>query len=139
MSVEIDIRYEGNLHCRAVHGPSGEAIETDAPVDNGGRGEAFSPTDLVATGLGTCIMTIMGLAAKRRGFDLSGTHIRAVKDMAADPVRRIGQLSLKITLPQGLSLTPDDRAALEAAVHQCPVRQSLNPNVQVKTEIIWPA
>lgn len=84
-------------------------------------------------------MTIMGLVAKRRGFDLLGTHIRVVKDMAADPMRRIGQLTLIITLPPELSLTPDDRAALKEAVHGCPVSQSLNPGVQVKTDIVWPA
>ena len=85
MAVTIDISYLGDLHCEATHGPSGARLETDAPVDNEGRGETFSPTDLAATGLGTCLVTIMGIVAKRHGWDLTGTRVRVVKEMTADP------------------------------------------------------
>jgi putative redox protein len=138
MSVEIDIRYDGDLRCSAVHGPSGSTIITDAPTDNGGKGAAFSPTDLVGTALGTCIMTIMGLVAKRHGWDLTGTTVHVVKDMVHTPVRRIGKLSVKITLPPGLHLSAQDREKLENAGELCPVKQSLHPDVQTWIEFVYP-
>jgi hypothetical protein len=85
MAVEVDITYEGWLQRTASHGPSGNTITTDAPVDNGGRGEAFSPTDLVAAALGTCIITVMALVAQRSGSDLKGTHIHVIKEMTFGP------------------------------------------------------
>ena len=93
MAVTIDVEYVGDLHCEAVHGPSGIRLMTDAPVDNGGKGEAFSPTDLAATALGTCLVTIMGIVAQRHGWDLTGTRVRVVKEMTAVPMRRIGALT----------------------------------------------
>ena len=89
--VTVEILYEGELHCRATHGPSQDVIPTDAPLDNQGRGEAFSPTDLVGTAMGTCILTIMGIAARERGLDMEGATASVVKHMVADPVRRIGR------------------------------------------------
>ena|SRR3989338_8942257 len=138
MSVEIDVRYEGKLRCTSVHKPSGTELTTDAPKDNGGRGEAFSPTDLVATALGTCVLTIMGLAAEKRGLELAGTTVRVVKEMATSPTRRIGRLSVLVIFPKGLKLSGADRAVLEKAVQSCPVRQSLHPNVQIQEEFIQP-
>ncbi|MCX7047373.1 MAG: OsmC family protein [Candidatus Sumerlaeota bacterium] len=138
MSVEIDIRYEGDLHCSAQHGPSGKTLITDAPVDNGGKGDAFSPTDLVATSLGVCVLTIMGIVAKRNDWDIRGTRCHVVKDMAAAPTRRIGSLTAIITLPKGLVLGAADRAKLENAVNICPVKQSLHPDVAVKIEYVYP-
>ncbi|MBP1636152.1 MAG: OsmC-like protein [Acidobacteria bacterium] len=136
MPVTIDIRYLGDLHCAATHGPSGSRLTTDAPVDNGGKGELFSPTDLVATALGTCLSTVMGLLARRTGLDLSGTTVQVEKHMTADPVRRIGALEAVITFPR--SFGPDDRARLERTAHTCPVRQSLHPDVTVRMRFVYP-
>ena len=129
MAVEMEIIYEGDLRTRARHGPSGQEITTDAPVDNGGKGSAFSPTDLVGAALGACMLTIMGLVAQRSGIDLRGTRVRVTKEMASAPVRRIKRLGVVLTLPPGLKLSPEDRARLENAAHTCPVKQSLHPDV----------
>ena len=126
--VEIDIEYEGDLHCRARHGPSAAEIVTDAPVDNEGRGEAFSPTDLLATSLGVCMMTVMGIHARRKGIDLKGTRVQVIKEMVADPVRRIGRLTVTFDLPARLDA--EQRAGLEAAACTCPVCHSLHPDVK---------
>lgn len=136
MAVEIDIAYEGQLYCGAVHGPSGAQLRTTAPVDNGGTGDKFSPTDLVATALGTCMLTIMGIVAQRTGLELTGTKVKVVKEMTAVPVRRIGRLGVTITLPPGLVLSEKDRASLEDAANRCPVKQSLHPDVVVEAEFI---
>jgi putative redox protein len=131
VAVTIDVEYLGDLHCDAVHGPSGNRLATDAPIDNGGKGEAFSPTDLAATALGACLMTIMGLVAKRHGWDLTGSRVRVIKEMAAVPLRRIGALNVTITVPAGRVASASDRALLERAADTCPVRQSLHPDVKV--------
>lgn len=138
MSVEMDIEYKGGLVCEAVHGPSGNTLITDAPVDNGGKGSAFSPTDLVGTALGTCIVTIMGLVAKRQGLDIDGTRVRVVKEMAAKPDRRIGALTVTVTIPQGKPVGAEDRIRLENGAKTCPVKQSLHPDVQVNVEFVYP-
>ena len=138
MSVEIDIRYDGGLRCTAVHAPSGNTLLTDAPTDNGGQGAAFSPTDLVATALGSCILTIMGLVAQRHDWDLTGTNVHIIKDMAAAPLRRIGKLTVTITLPPGQRWSPEDRQRLERAAELCPVKQSLHPDVQTLIEFRYP-
>jgi putative redox protein len=131
MAVAIDIRYLGDLHCEATHGPSGRQLATDAPTDNGGKGEAFSPTDLVATAIGTCMMTVIGLVAKRDGLDLSGTRVRVLKEMTALPLRRIGALTVTIAFPPGRVASLDDRQKLERTAKTCPVLQSLHPDVRV--------
>src|SRR5512147_194986 len=131
MAVTIDIQYTGDLHCRATHGPSGQQFTTDAPTDNGGKGAAFSPTDLVATALGACLTTVMALAANRLGVDLDGTKVRVVKEMTANPVRRIGALTATVTLPPGRRLSAEDRLILERTANTCPVKQSLHPDVRV--------
>lgn len=137
MAVTIDISYLGDLHCEATHGPSGTRIETDAPVDNAGRGETFSPTDLAATGLGTCLVTIMGIAARRHGWDLTGTRVRVVKEMTAVPIRRIGALTVTISVPAGRITSAADRRLLERAADTCPVRQSLHADVKVTMAFEW--
>jgi putative redox protein len=136
MAVSIDIVYEGSLHCSCVHGPSGTTIATDAPLDNGGNGEAFSPTDLVATALGSCILTIMGLYANRTGLNLEGTKMTVVKEMATRPIRRIGSLKITIAYPEGIYLSDQHREKLAAAVESCPVKQSLHPDIEVTVEFI---
>jgi len=119
----ITCRYGGQLRCQAVHGPSGSLLTTDAPVDNQGRGEAFSPTDLVATALATCILTILGITAERHGLDLEGTEARVEKGMSSRGPRRIAELTVWIQLPSHLS--GEQRQLLQRAGEACPVKQSL--------------
>lgn len=134
MPVEIEIEYNGNLRSTATHKQSGTTIVTDAPLDNGGKGEKFSPTDLVATALGTCAMTIMGLVAERSNIDLRGTKINVLKEMVAKPARRVGKIIMTICFPKGLKLSDVDRARLEKAADSCPVRESLHPDVDIETK-----
>jgi len=133
--VEITARYEGDLRCSAVHGPSKSTILTDAPVDNHGRGEAFSPTDLVAAALPACMMTIMGIYAGRHGVDLKGMTARTEKVMTSEGPRRIKSLRTTIMVPLG----PDSahRTALENAAHTCPVHKSLHPDIDAPIEFVW--
>ena len=128
--VTISLEYLGGLRTRAVHGPSGTALVMDAPVDNHGKGESFSPTDLVATGLAGCILTVIGIVAQRHQLDLTGTTARVVKEMVMDGPRRIARLTLDVNLPA--TLGEGDRRRLEHAGHTCPVHRSLHPDVEVK-------
>lgn len=125
--VEIQISYIGQLRCQATHGPSGTTLVTDAPVDNMGKGESFSPTDLVATALGTCMLTIMGIYSQRHNIDISGTTVRVTKEMAAAPTRRIGTLTVDIHVPHALG--PEEQDRLRRAAETCPVHKSLHPDV----------
>jgi putative redox protein len=133
--VAIELEYEGELHCKAVHAPSGTALATDAPKDNQGRGESFSPTDLVATALGSCILTVMGIMARTLAVDLKGTTATVEKEMANAPVRMIGSLSVKIHVPHEISM--ENRVKLERAAHTCPVHRSLHPDIQKPIEFVW--
>lgn len=137
MTVEIRIEYQGRLRCRAVHGPSGAVLHTDAPVDNHGRGESFSPTDLVATALGTCMLTIMGIVAELDGWSLEDARVRVRKHMVADPLRRIGRLEVEVAVPRDPG--PRGRRVLERAARTCPVHQSLGRDVQVDLAFCWGA
>ena len=139
--VRIDIDYEGELHCRARHGPSGRLLETDAPVDNHGKGESFSPTDLLATGLGTCMATTMGIVAKRNGWDLTGMTVSVEKVMSNDPPRRVARLETTLMVPSSRAVLLDEapRAELERTAHNCPVRLSLAPSVDVPVTFVWGA
>ncbi|MDA8746207.1 OsmC family protein [Rubripirellula amarantea] len=138
MSVEIHIAYAGTLRCDATHGPSGMSLHTDAPVDNGGNGASFSPTDLVATALGSCVMTIMGLVAARHELDLTGTKVHVTKEMIASPVRRIGSLRTRVTLPATVDLDDSMRKRLEEAARKCPVHQSLHPDIDAPIDFVYP-
>ena len=133
--VQIEMIYDGQLRTTATHGPSGNSVITDAPVDNHGRGESFSPTDLVATALGTCMATVMGIFAERHGIDLKGMRISVKKEMVQVPIRRIGKLSVEIHVP--LASDHPHRAALERTVHTCPVHQSLHPDVEKPVTFHW--
>ena len=135
MSVKIAVRYEGQLHCEAVHGPSGTKLATDAPVDNEGKGESFSPTDLVATALGACMATIMGIMAKRHGTQLDGMTVETVKEMSSDAPRRIVGLKSTVTVP--LPANHPHRKLLEAAALGCPVHHSLDPRIDKSVEFVW--
>ncbi|NCY23070.1 OsmC family peroxiredoxin [bacterium] len=133
--VKITVRYEGQLHCSAVHGPSGRKLETDAPVDNEGKGESFSPTDLVATALAACMATIMGIVAKRHALSLEGMEVVTTKEMSADTPRRIVALKSKITVP--LPGDHPQRKLLEAGALGCPVHHSLDARIDKSVEFIW--
>jgi len=133
--VKITGDYKGGLHCTAVHGPSGTAIDTDAPKDNQGRGEAFSPTDLVATALATCAVTTMAIVARRHGVELDGVKYEVTKEMTAAAPRRIERLTLNLWMPA--SAAKVDRAILEAAARGCPVARSLGADVQQVVEFHW--
>ena len=135
--VKIEVRYEGELRSLATHGPSGAQVATDAPLDNHGRGESFSPTDLVATALGTCMLTIMGLVAKRHGWDLRGAAVSVEKGMVNEPVRRIGSLAVVIRVPGDYDAKA--RKLLENAALTCPVHRSLHPDVQIPVSFEWDA
>lgn len=129
MSVHIECRYEGDLHCSAVHGPSGSRLSTDAPADNQGRAETFSPTDLVATAIGSCILTTMGIYARPRNIRLEGARAVVEKEMTKTPPRRIAKLSVRVSLPA--TLNDKARGALEQAARLCPVAASLHPDVEI--------
>jgi putative redox protein len=135
--VQIDIEYQGGLRCEAVHEPSGRRLTTDAPTDNRGQGESFSPTDLVATALGTCILTIMGITAEDQGWNLEGARARVEKRMVADPQRRISELEVVISIPRDPG--PEARAALEKAASACPVCHSLGQAVGHPVSWKWGA
>ena len=133
--VQISVDYLGDLRCKATHGPSGVSFQTDAPVDNHGRGEFFSPTDLVAVALGTCMATIMGIAAQRLQIDLKGMRIEVTKEMASAPQRRIARLTVVIDVP--LPESHPKKALLEQAGMNCPVHGSLHPDVEQKITFRW--
>ena len=121
-------RYAGHLRTEATHVASGTIIQTDAPIDNHGRGEAFSPTDLVSTALGACMMTIIGIVAERHQWNLVDSTFEIVKHMSTEPPRRIAQIDVTFRLPA--SLSPADRTLLERSAHTCPVTLSLHPDVK---------
>lgn len=133
--VEITTRYEGQLRCTATHGPSRDTLTTDAPKDNMGKGEAFSPTDLVATALATCVLTTMGIVAQRHNLDMTGATARVTKEMVSQPTRRIGRLAVYVTMPT--KLAEDDQKRLENAAHTCPVHKSLHPDVEAPITFTW--
>jgi putative redox protein len=133
--VQIDVEYQGNLRTQATHEPSHNTLLTDAPKDNQGKGEAFSPTDLVATALGTCMVTTMGILARRLQVDLAGTRVRVIKDMISTPSRRVGKLTVELHAPAAAPV--EHRAALENAALTCPVAKSIHPDVQMPVRIVW--
>ena len=133
--VTIQIEYQGDLHCKAVHGPSGTELTTDAPKDNQGRGESFSPTDLVTTALGSCILTVMGILARTLAVDITGTTATVEKEMTASPPRRISSLTVRIHVPHEIS--PENQTKFERAAHTCPVHKSLHPDVKAPIEFTW--
>ncbi|MEI7910898.1 MAG: OsmC family protein [Verrucomicrobiota bacterium] len=133
--VEINIDYEGELHCNAVHLPSGNRLVTDAPVDNNGRGEAFSPTDLVATAVGTCMATVLGIVARRKDIPLVGMTVKVRKFMSDDLPRRISCLEVDVNMP--LPSNHPERPVLEHAARSCPVYHSIHPDIEVVMNWHW--
>ncbi len=137
--VEVNITYQGDLHCSVVHQPSSGTLETDAPRDNHGRGESFSPTDLVAAALGSCMATIMGIVSRKQGYDIDGTTIRVVKEMTKELPRRIAKLAVTIDVASdaGAKLGKAARVELEHAANTCPVRLSILDAIDVPTSFVW--
>jgi putative redox protein len=130
MAVRIEIAYEGELQCSAVHGPSGDRLVTDAPVDNHGKGSHFSPTDLLATATGACLLTVMGIAARPRGLELSGARVSVDKHMSTGLRRYVQRLAIRVRMPRVLQ--PDDRDLLERTARACPVLASLGPDTSAE-------
>lgn len=129
--VRMTATYLGEKHCKVEHEPSKTLLDTDAPKDNQGRGESFSPTDLVATALGTCVLTTMAIMAEKDGVSLTGSRMSVEKVMSAAP-RKIASLKTVIELPT--SIPTDYREKLEASGNNCPVKRSLHPDVQADIE-----
>lgn len=131
---KMKVLYLGDLHTECTH-ESGVKIETDAPKDNMGRGEAFSPTDLFALSLGSCMITLMGIASKKLGIELKGTTVEVEKEMAAAGQRRIGKVIVRIR--SSILPNPPAREKLEKAALDCPVRLSLHPDIKVEVDFVW--
>jgi putative redox protein len=139
--VDIDVTYEGGLRCSSTHGPSSTALATDAPVDNHGKGESFSPTDLMATALGTCIATTMGIRARKTDRDLEGMRVHVKKIMTREGPRRIAELDVGVMVPAAVAARFDTtaRAELEHVANTCPVRLSLLDAIVVPVSFDWQA
>ncbi len=133
--VRIEIDYQGDLHCTSVHSPSKTELATDAPVDNQGRGESFSPTDLVATALGTCMLTTMGIVAKNLNVNIVGATATVDKEMTTTAPRKIDRLVSTVRMPHTVDAEIQQR--LENAANGCPVKRSLHPDVQAPIEFVW--
>ena len=135
----IHIDYLGELRTDCVHLQSGTHINTDAPTDNQGRGEAFSPTDLVANALGSCIITTMAIFARRDGIDLKGSELDVTKVMTSQPPRRIARIDIDLVLRAEVLPAEVTRTKLEAIAHACPVAISLHPDIIQAVNIRWEA
>ena len=133
--VKVKINYEGGLRCALEHEKSGKTFKTDAPVDNNGKGESFSPTDLCASALGSCIATIIGMQMEALGLDLSGMRIEVQKEMTADLPRRIAKLTTDVWLP--IELDDDQQWKVQIAAKNCPVHHSLNPEIEKPMTFHW--
>jgi len=130
------IIYTGNLRCKCTHIQSGTIIETDAPTDNRGKGEKFSPTDTLCVALATCIVTTMGIKAMDMGIELAGTSMEVTKHMLSEP-RRVGKVDVKLSFPKTLQLEEKDRIILQRTGDNCPVAKSLHPNLELNIEYHW--
>jgi putative redox protein len=133
--IEIKLTYEGDLHCSATHVPSGSVLVTDAPLDNNGRGEAFSPTDLVATALGSCMATVIGIVAKRKEIAVEGMTVVVRKFMSEDLPRRIQRFEIDLKLP--IPASHPDCKLLQSAANACPVHHSIHPEIDVVMDWTW--
>lgn len=133
----IHTTYIGDLRTEATHLQSGTSILTDAPTDNNGRGEAFSPTDLVAGALGSCMMTIMGIVAQRHDINLVGSNMDITKIMTAQLPRKIAKIEVQLTVVSATELSDADRQRLINAAHTCPVALSLHPDIEQVISFDW--
>lgn len=131
----MTVKYEGTLRCKVIHEPSGRVFQTDAPVDNNGKGEAASPTDLCAAALGSCMATIIGMHMEKLGHDLAGMRIEVNKEMSSYKPRRIIRLATEIWLP--LKLDDKQRRKVELAAKGCPVHHSLSSEIDKPIRFHW--
>jgi putative redox protein len=134
--VKVDVEYLGDLHCKATHGPSGHEILTDAPVDNQGKGEYFSPTDMAGTAMATCVVTIMGIIAQNHDIDIKGLKVSVSKEMMNEPYRRIKRLEIIFDFPK--KLNEKEFRLLSAAVDKCPVTRSFHPDIIIDRQFNFP-
>jgi putative redox protein len=134
--VSVEVKYLGDLRTEVIHGPSGQTITTDAPVDNHGRGGFFSPTDMVAGALAACVATLMGIYAQKHGLDIAGARVSVEKHMITEP-RRIGRLPVTVDMP--IDLDARHRTAIEATARHCPVHSSLHPDIDSPIVFRYPA
>ncbi|GAC1428508.1 MAG: OsmC family protein [Chitinophagaceae bacterium] len=130
------IIYTGQLRCNATHNQSGSVIETDAPTDNRGKGERFSPTDLLCVSLATCVITTLGIKATDMGIDLDGTTLQVQKYMLPDP-RRVGKIDIQLVFPAALNLDEKDRTILQRVGDNCPVMKSIHPDIKIHVAYVW--
>lgn len=128
MMETVRTKYISDLRTEATHVRSGVKLTTDAPVDNQGKGEFFSPTDLLATSLGSCMLTIMGIAARTHGFNIDGTEVSITKIMGTDP-RRVVEIVVELTFPHN-NYSAKERKLLELSAKECPVANSLHPDLK---------
>jgi putative redox protein len=130
------IIYTGQLRCNATHNQSGSVIETDAPTDNRGKGERFSPTDLLCVSLGTCVITTMGMKAADMNIDLTGTTLKVQKHMLSEP-RRVGKIEVTLDFPASLQLSEKDKSILQKVGDNCPVQKSIHHDIDTKLVYNW--
>jgi uncharacterized OsmC-like protein len=130
------IKYQGELRCICTHLQSGSIMETDAPTDNFGKGERFSPTDIICVGLATCIITTMGIKAKPENIDLKGSSLEVTKLMRSDP-RRISAIEIKLSMKSNSVLTTEQQSWLESIGNNCPVMLSLHPEIEKRVHYFW--
>ncbi len=133
--VKVCVEYQGELRSEVLHDPSGSTFMTDAPVDNQGKGEGFSPTDLCAAALGSCLSTIIGIQSKSLGVDIRGLWIEVIKRMSSDLPRRIASIEVDLWFP--VLIGPEERSVIEKAARDCPVHHSLHPGISVTLRFHW--
>ena len=129
------VKYQGDLRCECTHLQSGTVIETDAPTDNKGKGEKFSPTDLLCVSLATCVITTMGIKARDMDIELKGSHMELTKHMLAEP-RRVGKIDVTLHVMTS-GINDKDKLILERVGHNCPVMKSLHPDLEVNINFQW--
>lgn len=138
MPAQIALAYVGSLRCTASSLSTGRSVQTDAATAIGGLGEDFTPTELVAVALGTCILTTIAMVAERHKIDLTGLSATMEKEMQTAPGRRIASIGMSIGIPSGVNLQPSERERLENAAQRCPVKQSLHPDIEIRVKFIYP-
>ncbi len=135
----VKTSYLGDLRTESIHLKSGSQLVTDAPTDNMGKGEAFSPTDLLATATGTCMLTTMAIVAQRDGIELAGSSAEVTKIMSQTPPRKVARLEINLQLKTNIVLTEEQIKKLENTAHKCPVSLSLHPEVEQVVSFEWNA
>lgn len=133
--VKIHVVYEGDLHNQLTHEPSGQTLHTDAPKDNQGKGETFSPTDLFAASLVSCVATLIGIYAKRKGWDLRGMKLSVDKTMSTEGPRRVAKLPVEVWMP--IAVPDEEKEKVERVAYTCPVHKSLHPDIEAPIVFHW--